>query len=391
MNQIIQGGSLVPFFMRTILIICYSPLHRDPRVLRQIRSLNKKFRIFTAGLSNPSVPVANHVQLSLYHRNKIQKLLKLFYILLGKYDKVYWNQIRLRELQNLSRLDFHLIIANDIDSLPIAYKLTQIKCAKLIFDAHEFYPDFGQKNLISLINRKVILDICHNYLGKVGCMFVVSKGIQKEYRKKFGIESFIIRNSTDYHNLDTSDVKHKISLVHHGLAHPARKLEILVDLMEYLNPRFELHFYLVVKEQYERYFHFLKEKAFKYRSRIFFHQPVNTSEIPEELNKYDLGIFILPWTSTNYKYALPNKFFEFIQARLGVIIGPSPDMKTYVEEYGLGVVSKSYDVTHISMLLNKLSISEIKKFKNNSDKFAKDLSFQNDEKLLIRKVKELLN
>ena len=44
------------------------------------------------------------------------------------------------------------------------------------------------------------------------------------------------------------------------------------------------------------------------------------------LNAHDVGIHILPPVNFNNRWALPNKFFDYVQARLGVIIGPSPEM-----------------------------------------------------------------
>ena len=46
-----------------------------------------------------------------------------------------------------------------------------------------------------------------------------------------------------------------------------------------------------------------------------------------------------PPINFNNKLALPNKLFDYVQARLGVLIGPSPEMVHYVEEYDLGEVA----------------------------------------------------
>ena len=40
---------------KNILIISYSPLHRDPRILRQIQALKDDYKIQTVGWTNPNV------------------------------------------------------------------------------------------------------------------------------------------------------------------------------------------------------------------------------------------------------------------------------------------------------------------------------------------------
>ena len=54
-------------------------------------------------------------------------------------------------------------------------------------------------------------------------------------------------------------------------------------------------------------------------------------ELPRMANDYDVGLYLLPPTNFNQRYALPNKFFEFIQGRLAIAIGPSPEMAKLVE------------------------------------------------------------
>ncbi|MBK7701065.1 MAG: hypothetical protein IPJ39_21260 [Saprospiraceae bacterium] len=81
------------------------------------------------------------------------------------------------------------------------------------------------------------------------------------------------------------------------------------------------------------------------------------------ISKYDIGLYILEPTNFNNGMALPNKMFEFIQARLAIAIGPSPEMKSLVEEYNLGVVSADFDSKGLAISLNNLTHQNIIDFK----------------------------
>jgi len=64
--------------------------------------------------------------------------------------------------------------------------------------------------------------------------------------------------------------------------------------------------------------------------------PIPMNEIVTFTNAYDIGLFLSAPTTFNLKYALPNKLFEFVQARLAVAIGPSIEMRKIVEKYDCG-------------------------------------------------------
>ena len=105
--------------------------------------------------------------------------------------------------------------------------------------------------------------------------------------------------------------------------------------------------------------------------------------LPHTLNAYDIGFYILKPISFNTLHALPNKFFEFVQARLMVAIGPSPEMAAYVERYGLGVVAKDFTPESMAAALSDLTQERIMEYKMNAHKCAWELSSEpNNEKIL---------
>ena len=124
---------------------------------------------------------------------------------------------------------------------------------------------------------------------------------------------------------------------------------------------------------------------------MLFHEPVATRDIAAEINKYDIGIYPLKPHSANEKYALPNKFFEFIQARLAIVIGPSSEMQNILKMYELGEVSVDYSPEAIAEVIANLTVGSIKKYKQNSDRAAKALSFDSQAPLLLGKVRELFS
>jgi len=375
--------------MKQILIICYGPLHRDPRVLRQITALKDSYNLTVAGFTNPNIGNVKFFQLTQYFRSTIKKAIKILNLIIGNYESIYWHKLRSIELKLLSQKDFSVIIANDMDALPFAIKLGDNNNAKVIFDAHEYYPDWGQvKTLRNILLKKEILYQCRRYIPKAKVMMTVSSGIKKAYKLNFNVDSELFRNIAEYENLMPSSMKSEIHLVHHGLASPAREIEKMILMINKLESRFHIHFYLIENKKQSGYLN--KLKSLSNSNRIIFHDPVPTSEIPREINKYDIGLFLLPPNNFNYEHALPNKFFEFIQARLAIAIGPSSEMRKYVEKYSLGITSKTFGSEDIADELNGLTTNEILRFKENSHKAAKKLNFTGEAKKLNTIISNIL-
>ena len=54
------------------------------------------------------------------------------------------------------------------------------------------------------------------------------------------------------------------------------------------------------------------------------------SELTRAINGYDFEFLFLRPDWANLEFALPNKFFEAVQGRLGIILGHSPMMEEIV-------------------------------------------------------------
>jgi hypothetical protein len=206
-------------------------------------------------------------------------------------------------------------------------------------------------------------------------MVTVATSIKQLYYKNFGKNPEVIMNLPNEVNLKRTIIDPKnIKIVHHGAALPNRKLELMIETMKYLDDSFSLTFYLVVSKNWEKYYEFLKDKANGINAKVFFNDPVETKEIPIELNKFDIGFFLLPPRNLNYLYALPNKLFEFIQSRLAIVIGPSIEMKSIVDKYNIGIVGDSFEPQDIAKRIKSTSIDELSEFKRNSDLASKKLN-----------------
>nr|WP_252865154.1 hypothetical protein [Mobiluncus mulieris] len=100
-------------------------------------------------------------------------------------------------------------------------------------------------------------------------------------------------------------------------------------------------------------------------------------ELIPTLNRYDLGIHNLPPVNFNNHWALPNKFFDFVQARLGMVVGPSPEMVSRLDKYHLGRAATDFTAEALRVALEQTTREEVWQWKQNAAACARELSSEN--------------
>lgn len=373
---------------KKILIISITNQDNDPRVIRQVDFLKNEYDITCCGLKNSFISKNKFIKISSHNNTVISKIvigtLKLFRFYDTAENFVLNSKLRIEESNDL--LQFDLIIANDFDTLALALK--KFKTKKVIADFHEYAPsEFEDKLYWKYIHKNFVIHQCRKYFPYINAITTVCNSIAKEYEKEFDRKPVVITNAASYVDLKPFPVRGNIRMIHHGAAISSRKIEIMIEVAKLLDDRFTLDLMLIPNER--EYFNKLKFMAAGIKN-IKFIEPVRFEEIVKSCNPYDIGIFILPPVNLNYEYALPNKFFEFIQSRLAIVTGPSKEMSDYIDKYELGLHTKTFVPLEIAKEIKNLSEEQIIHYKKNSDKHAKELSSVQNKKILKNIVKEIL-
>ena len=369
---------------RKILIISFSNLKSDPRVKRQINYFKEFYEITTVGLADSEIENVTHIDV--YSEfNKMNFIIPLPKLLLGLFESYYWNleEIKLT-LEKITGKQFDIIIANDADALPVALKIKGN--AKVIFDAHEYSPEENNDSLRwRILFKKYKTNLIKKYAQKADFMITVCDGIAKKYNSEFGLNPMVLNNAADYfENANLMKVGDKIKIMHHGLALPQRKIENMIEMMDFVDERFELDLMLVFrKEEYKKEL----EQLIGTKKNVRLIPTVSTDEIVPFISQYDMGIYLLEPNNFNNKHALPNKFFEFIQGRLAIAIGPSPEMAKIVSDFDLGLVSKDFEAKNLADTVNSFTTDKIIYYKGKSDLAAKELNASENFRKLSEKVK----
>ena len=375
--------------LKNILILTFSHIEGDPRVSRQIDVLRRHYALTVAGRSGSGIEGVEFIDMIPRSKRLPQKVMGALMLKTGRFERYYWGLPDVKDaLGRFRGRRFDLIIANDVETLPLASRISP--GAKLLLDAHEYAPnEFEDRWMWSFFAKDYTTSfLCREHLPRAHSVMTVCDSIADEYARNFNIpRPVVVLNAPHLQHLKPQPCTEQVRLIHHGKAIPSRRLELMIEMADHLEERFFLDLMIIGMDT--GYGQALARKVSS-NPRIRFRSPVPMREIPQTLNGYDVGIFLLPPSNFNYANALPNKFFEFIQARLAVAIGPSPEMARYVRKYDCGVVTHDFSPRQLACELNALTAQDIDRLKMNAHIAAQDLCFEKSEPVLLDTVKALL-
>lgn len=366
-----------------VLVISFSDLSSDPRVDRQIAALLPEHEVTAAGLAPPAHDGVRFVDIATPSIGLVQGGIGVSRLLARRFAQAYWRHPKNGEvLRRLRGIAADVVLVNEVAALPIGLSLG----APVVVDAHEYSPEeFAERWWWRVLLAPFSRWQCRTFLPEAAAMTTVSEGIAEAYRSEFGISSTVVMNAPPYADLRPAPVGDPIRILHHGGALPGRGLEEMVLLADLLDERFTLDFVLVEVPSAPGFREKLMAQA-KGNPRVRFPPPVPMRELVALANLYDIGLFLLPPNNLSHRYALPNKFFEFIQGRLAVAIGPSPEMASLVRDYGCGVVASSFEPESLAAELNALDAAAISRFKHGSHRAAAELCAGRNAALILESV-----
>lgn len=360
-----------------ILCISFSPIHADSRVLRQIEVLRAHGDVTTVGYGPAPEGVARHIQVPDNASSLPQTPLGVARLALRRHDSVELKSPGEKAVLQQVRASGHydLIVANDARALPLAFAADG---DKVYADMHEWAAEERATILVwRVLVGPYMEHLCRKYLPRAAAVTSVSAGLSGLYADTYGLTTETIRNSADFRpDLAPSPVDpQRIRLVHSGTADTERNILELIEATERLGERFTLDLYLL--EVPGGHLAQIKAKAAG-SQRVTVHDPVPPATLPTVLNQYDLGVFLYPLRTLSHRFHLPNKFFDFVQARLGLVFSPAPEIDTHIAQYELGIVTGDTTADALVDALRDLTAKQVTAFKQAADRSARELSSDPD-------------
>ncbi|MGC1209382.1 MAG: glycosyltransferase family 1 protein, partial [Ornithinimicrobium sp.] len=300
----------------SLLILAFSPLLSDARVLRQIRLLSADYAITTVGYGEAPPGVVDHIRIPddivAWHKDRRMLIAR-------RYQRVYDTMPVIRYLRSVLQPGrWDVVLADDVETVPLALTLG---ARGVHADLHEYASRQNEESwrwrwFVAPYQRWTV----RRWVSQADSVTTVGAELAAEYRREFGIAAGVVVNAAPYADRSPTPVGSPLRLVHSGLARRNRSLEVMIDAVRSTQRDVTLDLYLMPNDP--AYLAELVQMAADL-PQVRFHEPVSPGELGKQLARCDLGVFVLPPLTFNYRYTLPNKFFDFLQARLAIIVGPS--------------------------------------------------------------------
>ncbi len=363
------------------LVLSAGNPRRDPRPNRMIRCLARDFSVTVLARGTVDLPGVRCLEIPPYPRRRYPgKLAGVICRRLGRKYPTIWPP-GLRAIASALRAERpELIVAHSIELLPVALAIAGGR-SRVWFDAREYYPRQAEDIWWwRTMFRPLVAGLCRDYLARADTVFTVSPGLADEYLREFGVRCHLLPSLPRPADLvpQPTDAT-RIRMIHHGQAAPSRRVDLMIDLMRLLPPTFSLDLMLIDRDS--PHGRALQRRAADLPN-VAFRPPVSLDALVPETNRYDIGLYLLPPTSFNTLHALPNKFFEFVQARLMIAIGPSPDMADFVRRYDLGVVADAFTPAALAARLRGLTVETIMAYKQRAHAAATILNSDRTDAIL---------
>lgn len=278
-----------------------------------------------------------------------------------------------------------LLISNDLDTLPANVLASKIRRVPLIYDSHELFTQVPE-----LINRRAVQSVWKGIesrlLPKLKFAVTVNYSIATIYRRLYGTRFRVVRNvpeRVEYH-LREEERPQKQMIIYQGALNIGRGLELMIDAMQYLE---NVLFVVAGVGDIEAD---LKQRVVQMNlgDRVEFRGRMMPEELTPLTMLADLGVSLEEDRGLNYRYALPNKLFDYIQCRVPVLCSALPEMSRIVDSYGIGISTKERDPEKLAGIIRyMLKERSGGAWREALNRASVDLCWENESKFYI----ELLN
>ncbi len=358
---------------KRIIVSVTSDLVSDNRVHKTCATLTEMgFEVLLVGRKMPDSK-------SVSARNYQNKRVKLLF----RKGPLFYACFNFRLFGLLLFSKFNLLLANDLDTLPANFLASKLKNKPLVYDSHEFFTEVPElvhrplvKKIWEFLEKKMVPKLKHAY--------TVCNPIAKIYTEKYGVPFRVVRNvpvatgflaRAEKHSKDVEKM-----ILYQGAVNLGRGLQQAILAMKFVE---KARLVIAGDGDIRRELEQLTESE-GLQNKVQFLGRLSIEDLTKLTPQAHLGLSIEEDLGLNYRYALPNKLFDYIQAQVPVLVTDLPEMTAIVKKYKIGEVTGSLEPALLANIFSEMLTDENRRkiWQQNLKEAATKLTWENEKKIL---------
>ncbi len=250
-----------------------------------------------------------------------------------------------------------ILVANDLDTLLANYLASLLRKRKLVYDSHEYFT--GVPEIINRPFVKASWESIEKWIfPKLKVIYTVNESIAKLYKDQYGKEIKVIRNVSNKLQQSAKKTREELGLpqdkniiILQGAGiNIDRGAEEAVQAMQYVDNA--LFLIIGSGDVIDALKEMVTELNLEDKVLILGKLPYN--EMMQYTQIADLGLTLDKDTNINYRYSLPNKVFDYIQAGIPVLASNLLEVANVVKLYQVGEIVESHEPLLIAKKMTEM-------------------------------------
>jgi glycosyltransferase involved in cell wall biosynthesis len=309
--------------------------------------------------------------------------------LIFKKGPLFYAEYNLRLFFFLLSRKTDYLFSNDLDTLLPNYLISRLKNKKLIYDSHELFtelPELIGRPFVQAVWRKL-----ESFLfPKLKNIITVNQSIATIFSEKYGKKIQVIRNIPLSQPIKIGLTKEKLGLkaeefliILQGAGiNMHRGAEEALEAMKYV-PGTTL-FIIGGGDVFEK----LKAKRLEWKleEKVRIIDKLPYPDLMQYTAIADLGLSLDKDSNLNYRYSLPNKVFDYIQAGTPLLVSRLPELMNLIDHYKIGRSVKNIRPQCIADSINLIHHSKVlqSEWNKNMAKAQAELNWNLEEEKYLR-------
>jgi glycosyltransferase involved in cell wall biosynthesis len=307
--------------MKSILIVTVSHKAKDVRLYHKIaKTLAVEYRVTI--LHNQEQAIARDDNIDLIAMNKLSK-----------------KQFLSMAIATVAQMTPDVVVVVE----PILLILTKVfPQIKIVYDCHEFFglaqKEKSSNRLRQYVEAKIHGDLEKQTIPKLHACITVNDILSEKYRQ-LGTESYTIPNYPILKETGYSEQQKTYDFIYVGGLSPMRGITHIIKATKVVSNEFaNVRVIIIGREQIDGYFNDCKAlvEELGLADNVILKEEIPYTEVGDYLARSKCGLCMLSPEITRYKYALPIKLLEYLEAGLLVVTNNFPvNMQLYKKSDGI--------------------------------------------------------